>query len=128
MRFIDDLVVRDRDSNGGGTLNERLYALDDPLGSVVAVVNSAGAVQERYAYSSYGAPFFLSAAFGMESGTVVDWETLLAAYRADSCTGLYMARSRFFHCALGVWLSRDRIGTRSRRDSQPSIALAIQSQ
>ena len=97
-------------------MNERLYALQDTLGSVVAVVNSAGAVQERYAYSSYGAPFFLSAAFGMESGTVVDWETLLAAYRADSCTGLYMARSRFFHCALGVWLSRDRIGTRSRRE------------
>ncbi len=36
-RYIDDLILRDRDTTGDGTLDERLYALQDANWNVVAV-------------------------------------------------------------------------------------------
>ena len=107
LRFTDDLVLRDRSTAGGGTLNERLFALQDPLGSVVAVVNSLGALQERYAYTPYGALAFLSSDFAPQTGTLFNWETLFAGYRADLATGMYPIRERILDFATGTWLTRD---------------------
>ena len=107
LRFLDDLVLRDRDTTDSGTRSERIYALHDPLGSVVAIVNSAGIVQERYVYSPYGAPFFLSSTFALQTSTLFDWETLLASYRADLATGLILARDRILNYSIGTWLTRD---------------------
>ncbi|WP_339733792.1 hypothetical protein [uncultured Gimesia sp.] len=54
MRYIDDLVLRDRDTTGNGILDERLYALQDGNWNVTAICDENGDVQERYAYDSYG--------------------------------------------------------------------------
>jgi len=51
-RFVDDLVLRDRDVNGRGTLDERLFVLQDPLASPVALADNVGIVRERYAYNT----------------------------------------------------------------------------
>jgi len=107
LRFLDDLVLRDRNTAGGTTLNERLFALQDPLSSVVTTVNPSGIVQERYAYSPYGAPGVLSSAFARQSATMFNWETLYAAYREDLATGLHLARERILNYAIGTWLNRD---------------------
>jgi RHS repeat-associated protein len=111
LRFIDDLIVRDRDATGGGTLNERLYAMQDPLGSVVGVANTFGAVQERYAYSPYGAPTFLTPPFGSRGSSSFDWETLFVGYRADTATSLYAVRNRVLHPRF-EWLTRDPLVSR----------------
>src|SRR5262249_16635364 len=52
--YVDALVLRDRDSTGGGTLNERLWVQQDANGNVTALVSTGGAVQERYAEDPYG--------------------------------------------------------------------------
>ena len=106
LRYVDDLVLRDRDTTGGGMLNERLYPMQDPNWNVVAVTNSEGVVQERYAYSPYGAPIFLSATFAWQSGTLFDWETLFAGHQFDAQTRLYLVRNRLLHTLLG-WMQRD---------------------
>ncbi len=56
LRYIDDLVLRDRST-------ERLYALQDANWNVTAVVNTSGAVEERYQYTAYGLPTFLNPDF-----------------------------------------------------------------
>jgi RHS repeat-associated protein len=109
VRFIDDLVLRDRASTGGVGLNERFYALQDALGSVAAIVNSLGVVGERYAYMPYGDPIFLSPEFVPESEAVFNWETLFAGYRADLPSALYVVRGRLLCYATGTWLMRDPI-------------------
>jgi RHS repeat-associated protein len=106
-RFVDDLVLRDRDALGAGTLTERLYPLQDLLGSVNAVVSSTGVVQERYAYSPYGALTVLSPAFTANAGSSFDWETQFVAYRLDSGLGLHLVRNRYYNCRTGTWLSRE---------------------
>ena len=64
LRYIDDLILRDRDSDSNGTLDERLYCLQDPNWNVIAVAGTDGAVVERYSYTAYGTPAFLTSVFG----------------------------------------------------------------
>src|SRR6185295_10139979 len=74
MRYVDDLVLRDRDTNADGSLDERLYALQDPNWNVAAVTNSTGDVQERYVYDAYGAPLVRSSSFGSRATSNYEWE------------------------------------------------------
>ena len=112
LRFFDDLVLRDRDSTGGGILNERLYTTQDPLGSVVTSIMDWSAPQERYAYSPYGEPACLSPAFATRSTTYFHWETRFASYYTDLNTGLYAVRNRFLNPITGVWTVRDPLPVR----------------
>ncbi len=104
IKGIDDLILRDRID--GGT--ERLYALSDGM-SITAVVNTSGTVQERYGYSGFGVPRYMTASFGNRSSSNFDWETLFHSYRYDLETGLYQVRYRYLHPNLGRFLNRDPI-------------------
>ena len=67
--YIDELVCRDRDADGssGNGLEERLYALQDALYNVTAVVDAAGVVKERYHYDAYGASATLDDTFALKA-------------------------------------------------------------
>ncbi|MEX0885471.1 MAG: hypothetical protein WD009_03435 [Phycisphaeraceae bacterium] len=62
-RYVDELILRDRDTTGNGELNERLYALQDTNFNVVAIVDDDGSVQERYRYAPHGQRTVLNANF-----------------------------------------------------------------
>ena len=51
---MDALVLRDRDSNGDGTLEERLWVVQDANYNVTAIFDNAGNVVERYIYDPLG--------------------------------------------------------------------------
>jgi len=108
LRYIDDLVRRDRDTNADGTLDERLYALQDPNWNVVAIADTAGDVQERFAYSAYGVPLVLGPAFGSRQDSSFVWERLYAGYQYDGY--VYMVRARPLQPLLGAWIQRDPLG------------------
>ena len=101
----DKLILRD---TGGSSTTPHLYALDDGK-NVTAVCDAAGAVQERYGYSGFGTPAFMTASFGSRTSSSYAWETLFCGYRFDSSTGIYQVRFRYLHSQLGRWLSRDPI-------------------
>jgi RHS repeat-associated protein len=107
LRYLDDLIARDRDTaNNCSALSERLYALHDYF-NVTALVNTSGAVQERYGYDPYGTIRFMNSAFGTIANSAYGWETLYGAYRWDGETGFYQVRNRYFHPKLGKWMTRD---------------------
>ncbi len=110
LRYIDDLVLRDRDTDANGSLDERLYALQDANWNVTAVTNASGTVQERYAYSAYGVPIFLDATFGSRASSSYAWETLYAGYRWDQAIRQFQVRHRVYNPIGGSWLQRDPIG------------------
>ena len=111
IRYVDDLVLRDKDTNNNGTLDERLYALCDPRFSVLAVVDDTGAVQERYTYDGYGTTNVYTAAFvNRNTGSNFDWEFRYTGRRQDLESGIYYFRARYYHAQLGVFLSRDPLG------------------
>ncbi|QDT35192.1 tRNA3(Ser)-specific nuclease WapA precursor [Thalassoglobus polymorphus] len=110
LRYIDDCILRDRDTTGNGTLDERLYGIQDANWNVTAISNTNGTVQERYAYSAYGTPVFLSASFGSRSSSSYDWRVLYAGYRWETGTELLHVRNRAYASPLGTWLQRDPLG------------------
>ena len=109
LRYIDDIVVRDRDTTGDGSLDEQLYGLQDANWNVTGTCDSAGTMQERYAYSCYGVPSDLTPAFASRKGSGCDWETSYAGYRWDSTARFYHVRNRIFVPCL-AWIQRDPLG------------------
>ncbi len=112
LRYIDDLVLRDRDTDGNGTLDERRYCLQDGNWNTIALTNSTGTVTERFSYDAYGVPTFLTSTGMVQSASTTGWEILYAGYRRDEESTLYAVRFRYYHPKIGAWLTRDPAGYR----------------
>jgi RHS repeat-associated protein len=113
QRYIDDLLFRNRDTTGGGTLNEQLYGVQDPNWNLTALIDVSGAVVERYGYNAYGVSAVLTPDFVIRLATLYDWETRYGGYRWDKESVLYQVRNRYYDSGLGCFLSRDPIATES---------------
>jgi RHS repeat-associated protein len=111
LRYVDALVLRDRDVNGDGTLDERFYALQDANWNAVAISSATGEIRERYAYTAYGLPRFLTGLFGSRtsSSSLYNWETLYCGYRWDQFVESYRVRHRLLFSHLGRWNRHDPI-------------------
>ena len=66
--YVDALVLRDRDSNGDGTLDERLYVAQDANYNVTVLLDNSGNVVERYIYDPFGSVTVLDADWTERSG------------------------------------------------------------
>src|SRR5690606_1237021 len=110
LRYIDDLVLRDRDTTESGTLDERIYAMQDANWNVTALVDTTGNVQKRFAYLPYGDCLELDPDFTPYSGSNLEWSVRFTGRELDLKTGLQIARTRYLHILLGCWISRDPLG------------------
>jgi RHS repeat-associated protein len=109
QRYIDDLLLRDRDTDADGDLDERLYAMQDANWNVTGIIDEAGATQERYAYHAYGMSQLLAPDFTGRATSVSEWETRFTGRERDPASGLQLNRNRDFQFQLGRWLTRDPI-------------------
>ena len=118
LHGLDDLVCRDRDTNGNGTLDERLAVLSDGNGNIVSLYHipipgSGGTSQglvERFEYDPYGRAWFMTPTFAARSESDYDWNVLYGGYYYDAETGLYHVRNRMYHPLYGRWLQTDPLG------------------
>ena len=110
LGYVDDLVLRDRDTTNNGALDERLYSLPDLRYSVMALADDTGDVVERFAYDAYGSTSVMDSLFVSRSSSNYDWEFLYTGRREDLETGLYYFRARIYSAQLGRFLSRDPLG------------------
>ncbi len=111
-RYIDDLVLRERDTTGNGVLDERLYALQDANWNITALSDTSGTIAERFHYDPYGKSTVLESDFTLDGDGVSDkdWEFRYTSREFDTETGLQYYRARYYHSGLGRFLSRDPIG------------------
>jgi RHS repeat-associated protein len=105
----DELVLRDRDTDGNGTLDERLYATMDYFNGT-AVLNTSGSVQERYAYSAFGVRRIMRGDFTPRSTSNYAWDFGFQGQFRDNETGWSNYGYRFYVPLLGRWINRDPIG------------------
>ena len=108
-RYIDDLVLRTRDTDANGTLDESLYALQDANWNAAALVSSTGTVVERFRYTPYGRSTVLDANFAADADGIsdYDWEYRFTSREYDSETALHYFRARFCHDGMGRFVGRD---------------------
>jgi RHS repeat-associated protein len=107
--YVDALIERDRDPNQSGMLSERLYVQQDANWNVTALVDSTGAVQERYVYDPYGTPTKLKADWTAQTSNLFNWAYLHQGGRLDGTSGLYNFRMRDYSPTLGRWIQQDPI-------------------
>jgi RHS repeat-associated protein len=108
-RYVDSLVLRDRDTDGDGSLNQRHYVQQDANFNVTSISDATGAAVERYHYDPYGSVTVLhpggSPLVGNESA--YSWNHLHQGGRHDGDTGLYHFRNREYDAELGRWMQQD---------------------
>jgi len=108
IRYIDAPVLRWRDTEDSGTLDETLYYCNDANMNVTALVNTSGTVVERVTYDPYGKPKFYNGTWQNPSDTsAFDNAILYCGYYFDDESGLYSVRHRYYDFALGRWPTRD---------------------
>ncbi|GIW85567.1 MAG: hypothetical protein KatS3mg107_1227 [Gemmataceae bacterium] len=106
--YVDALILRDRDSDGDGTLDERLWVVQDANYNVTALLDDSGEVVERYIYDPFGQATVLDAEWNVRSaGSAYDWLYLHQGGRYDVTSGLYHFRHRDYSPTLGRWTSLD---------------------
>ncbi len=107
--FIDALILRTRDTDSNGSLDESLYALQDARWNVTALIDTSGSALERIIYNAYGASTIVEADFSADTDGVsdYDWEFRFTGREADRETGLHYFRARYYHCRIGRFLGRD---------------------
>ena len=101
LRYIDDLILRDRDTESGGdlgftgsALDERLYALQDANWNVGALTDTSGNVVERYVYDPYGNVTIYNADWSSTRSTSNYANTTLYTGRElDAETGLILKQA-----------------------------------
>jgi RHS repeat-associated protein len=103
-------VLRDRDADGNGSLEERLYAQQDANWNVTAVVDIAGSVFERYLYEAYGAGAALDAGWTLLPNSNFSWTHGHQGGRAEAANGWYDFGHRWLIPALGRWNKIDPKG------------------
>ena len=107
--YVDNMLERDRDTVGNGSLNERLYGMQDANWNVTGIVDDSGSVQERYSYTAYGLVEFWSGSWDSLTSSTVANEYLYTGMPLDIKTVLYFFRLRFLSPTVGAFLSRDPI-------------------
>lgn len=80
---------------------ERLYALHDTAGNVVALVNDAGDVQERFVYDAQGHVTVLAPDYSERAESLWEWEYLIAGMRYDRITGFHFLGASYYHSQMG---------------------------
>ena len=87
------------------------YYVTDHLGSVLAVVDAAGNVVERYEYDAWGKVLSVTDANGEPLARSAIGNRILWQGREYSwTTGLYYFRNRWYDPTVGRWISKDPIG------------------
>ena len=108
--YPDALILRDRDTDADGVLDERLWVIQDNNFNVLALVDATGTVVERYKYTAFGVATVMDASYTVQSTSAYAWVHLHQGLRFEEASGLYDNRFRWYSAELGQFVSNDPIG------------------
>jgi len=110
-RYIDAPILRDTYNDEGALqTSARVYYAGDANNNATALLDSTGAVIERYVYTAYGSVTFYDSAWAnTHPSSLISNPFLYCGYYFDAETGDMLARNRYYNTALATWLSRDPI-------------------
>jgi RHS repeat-associated protein len=108
--YVDALVLRDRDTDANGSLDERLYVVQDANFNVTALVNTSGTVVERYTYTPFGVQTVYDASYTVRGGgSSYAFQYGFQGRPLDATTENYDNRGRWYRPSLGRTITMDPI-------------------
>lgn len=105
--YVDAMILRDRDTDANGSLDERLWVMQDANWNVTGLVNGSGTVVERYAYDSFGSRTVLNGSWASIGSSAYNWVHGHQGLRLDLAG--YDNRGRIFDPVLGRFRNMDPI-------------------
>jgi RHS repeat-associated protein len=112
--YVDALILRDRDTDANGTLDERLWVQQDANFNVTALVNGSGVVVERYVYDAFGVVTIYSPDYTtMRSSSLYAVTYLWQGRPNESITATYNFRNREVSPTLGRPIQLDMLRFRA---------------
>ncbi|MBO0699374.1 MAG: hypothetical protein J2P46_13340, partial [Zavarzinella sp.] len=112
--YVDALVLRDRDTDGNNSLDERLYAIQDANWNVTALLDPSGNVVERYAYDPYGTQTVTDGSWNTRTSSSYNWTYGFQGRPYDAAAGGYNFRNREEDPILGRWGRNDPLHFKGR--------------
>ncbi|MEZ6061399.1 MAG: RHS repeat-associated core domain-containing protein [Planctomycetaceae bacterium] len=105
-------MLRTRDTDANGSLDETLYALQDANWNITALADTSGTIVERFVYDAYGRSTVLEADFTADGDGISDyaWEYRFTSREHDAETGMHYFRARYYHDGIGRFIGRDPLG------------------
>ncbi len=107
--YVNALVLRDRDTDANGTLDERLYAAQDANDNVTSIISSGGTVQEHFVYDSYGKYTVDNSSWSATSDSKV-WNITFQGGMQDQVTGNINFQMRDYNPRTMTWNTQDPLG------------------
>ncbi|MBO0698570.1 MAG: RHS repeat protein, partial [Zavarzinella sp.] len=108
--YVDAMIARDRDTDGNGSLDERLYVVHDANFNITALIDTSGNVVERYAYDPFGAFTVLTPTWGARASSMYGWTYQHQGLRYDADLRAFDDRNRIYDPELGRFFQLDPIG------------------
>jgi RHS repeat-associated protein len=108
--YVDAMILRDRSTNGGASLNERLWVQQDADFNVTALVNTSGSVTERSVEDPYGSSSVYDSSWNARSGSSFGWLHYFQDKRIDTIIGSIDFGERFYSPTLMRFVQNDPIG------------------
>ncbi|MEM1210755.1 MAG: LamG-like jellyroll fold domain-containing protein [Planctomycetota bacterium] len=108
VAYVDQLCEQQTDTTSGGgngVLDETLYFLQDDLYNVTAVIDPAGNVQQRYAYTPYGSRDVLDNNYDPDTTPLTTYSQ--QGLTLDPTTTLIENRARVRSTLLGRFVQED---------------------
>lgn len=109
--YIDTPILRDYDVSTSGNQIRHYYAFDGNF-NVTGLMDSSGAVVERYHYTPFGQVTVLDSNFAvdLDGSSDLSNSVMYTGRRFDIESGLFYYRNRYYHSQLGEFISRDPAG------------------
>ena len=107
--YIDAMIARDRDTDNNGTLDQRLFVIQDANWNVTALHDGTGTVLERFQYDTYGKRTVLTPTWTATTDAYA-YQHGFAGGKQDAVTGRVLFRAREYDVDLMRWTSMDSIG------------------
>ena len=107
--YVNALVLRDRDTDANGSLDERLYAAQDANDNVTSIISSGGTVQEHFVYDSYGKYTVDNSSWSATSDSKV-WNITFQGGMQDQVTGNINFQMRDYNPRTFTWNTQDPLG------------------
>jgi RHS repeat-associated protein len=116
--YVNSMILRDRDTNSDGTMDERLWAVQDANWNTVALVDASQAVVERYTYDPFGTVTVYDGSYAVRTGgssyaSVVLFQGMIR----DLISGIDTANERNYDSKLRAWTQPDPSGFAANDDN-----------
>mgnify|MGYP000203417016 CR=1 FL=1 len=101
---LDIISSEDCENIGKNSKVEKLFYLQDELGSTIGLVDNKGKYVERYSYDEFGRPIKANSSQGIKK---TNNSFGFTGYQYDESTGLYFAQARYYMPEVGRFMSKD---------------------